>query len=600
VPKLTTRSSQPARNDNVTLSRASIGALSSAEFLPQRVSLLYRLSGNDVPAILLTSAIAAFALWGYISDKLLFAWLIWLVLASLVRFALKRVYRLRQPGPEAAARWEGVFCLTSASVGTAWGLTVMLLYPERGQFHEILLPFLIGSVAMGLPPALAPSPKSFACLIVPIFAPLIGLLFSQGGAFNTSAGILILVFSAVLLALYLSSNRALIETLRFGRENERLLEQVKDAKERLDLALQAANILIWDWDARRTDVFLGGSWAVILRVGKETSALTLDQLAQMVHPDDLQKVKQALANCLSGEGSEYVAEHRIKTLAGGWVWSLSRGRVVERDAGGRALRMTGVNVDIDDRKRAEAELLAAVQREKELSEMKSKFVSTASHEFRTPLATMLSSAELLEHYSESLSPAEKLNLLQTIQVSAKRMSEMIDDVLTLGRAESGVLKLNLGPTNLRELCGTVVSEFRIAQGSQHVITLDDRFDRLEAYMDERLLRHILNNLLSNAVKYSPPGSEVTFSLARREEQAAIEIQDRGIGIPLEDQPRMFESFHRASNVENRPGTGLGLAIVKKAVELHGGEISLSSAVGSGTRFTVMLPLRPVKQPVGVN
>ena len=584
----------------MTTSRTSIGALSSAEFLPQRVSLLYRLSGNDVPAILLTSVIAAFALWGYISDKLLVAWLIWLVVASLVRIVLKRAYRLRRPGPEAAGSWEGYFCLTSALVGTAWGLTVMLLYPEHGQFHEILLPFLIGSVAMGLPPALAPSPKSFACLIVPIFAPLIGLLFSQGGAFNTSAGILILVFSAVLLALYLSSNRALIETLRFGRENERLLEQVKEAKERLDLALQAANILIWDWDARRTNVFLGGSWAIILRVGKETSALSPDELAQMVHPDDLPKVKQALSQCLDGGQSEYVAEHRVKTLAGGWVWSLSRGRVVERDAGGRALRMTGVNVDIDDRKRAEAELLAAVQREKELSEMKSKFVSTASHEFRTPLATMLSSAELLEHYAESLSPAEKVNLLQTIQGSAKRMSEMIDDVLTLGRAESGVLKLNLGPTNLRELCGRVVSEFRIAQGKQHIITLDDRFDRLEAHMDERLLRHILNNLLSNAVKYSPPGSEVTFSLARRGEQAAIEIQDRGIGIPLEDQPRMFESFHRASNVENRPGTGLGLAIVKKAVELHGGEISLTSAVGSGTRFTVMIPLRPIEQPAGVS
>jgi len=453
--------------ENVTESRAGIGEVSSGEFLPQRVSLLYRLSGNDVPAILLASAIAAFALWGYISDKLIAAWLIWLVLASLVRILLNRAYRLRRPGPEAAARWEGYFCLTSASVGTAWGLTVLLLYPEQGQFHEILLPFLIGSVAMGLPPALAPSPKSFACLIVPIFTPLIGLLFSQGGAFNTSAGILILVFTAVLLALYQSSHRALIETLRFGQ-------------------------------------------------------------------------------------------------------------------------------------RVETELLAAVQREKELSEMKSKFVSTTSHEFRTPLATMLSSAELLEHYSESLSPAEKLNLLQTIQGGAKRMSEMIDDVLYLGRAESGVLKLNLGPTNLRELCGRVVSEFRIAQGKQHIITLDDRFDRLEAVMDERLLRHILNNLLSNAVKYSPPGSEVTFSLARRDEQAAIEIQDRGIGIPLEDQPRMFESFHRASNVENRPGTGLGLAIVKKAVELHGGEISRASAVGSGTRFTVMLPLRPIEQPVGVN
>ncbi|HTQ75615.1 MAG TPA: ATP-binding protein [Burkholderiales bacterium] len=578
---------------------SSIADLSSAEFLPQRVSLLYRLAGTDVPAIFAVSAIAAFALWGYISDALLAAWLIWLVVTSLVRLALNRTFKMRKPGPDGAQRWEGYFCLTSAAVGAAWGLTVMLLYPAHGQLHEVLIPFLIGSVAMGLPPALAPSPKAFACLIVPIFAPMIGLLFSQGGAFNTSAGILILVFAAVLLALYLSSNRALTETLRFGRENERLLEQIKEAKERLDLALQAANILIWDWDARRTDVFLGGSWAIILKVGKDTSALTVDQLAQMVHPDDLPKVRQTLVNCLRGAEPEYVAEYRIKTLAGGWVWSLSRGRVVERDATGRALRMTGVNVDIDDRKRAEAELLAAVQREKELSEMKSKFVSTASHEFRTPLATMLSSAELLEHYSNSLGQDEKRNLLQTIQASAKRMSEMIDDVLTLGRAESGVLKLNVGPTNLRELCNRVVSEFRIAQGRHHVITLDDRFDRLEALMDERLLRHILNNLLSNAVKYSPPGSEVTFSLERREEKAAIEIQDRGIGIPPEDQPRMFESFHRASNVENRPGTGLGLAIVKKAVELHGGEISLKSAVGAGTRFTVVLPLRPAGQTAGV-
>src|SRR4029077_18585385 len=141
--------------------------------------------------------------------------------------------------------------------------------------------------ARALPPPLAPSPKAFACLIVPIFAPMIGLLFSQGGAFNTSAGVLILVFATVLLALYLSANRALSETLMFGRENEHLLEQVKEAKERLDLALQAANILIWDWDARRTNVFLGGSWSIILKVGNETSAKTLDELAQMVHADDL-------------------------------------------------------------------------------------------------------------------------------------------------------------------------------------------------------------------------------------------------------------------------------------------------------------------------
>jgi len=226
--------------------------------------------------------------------------------------------------------------------------------------------------------------------------------------------------------------------------------------------------------------------------------------------------------------------------------------------------------------------------------MKSRFVSTASHEFRTPLATMLSSAELLEHYSDSLSEAEKLNLLQTIQSGAKRMSEMIDDVLTLGRAESGVLKLNPARMDLRELCRKVVSEFRIAQGKRHVMHLEDHFDLPAVEMDERLLRHILNNLLSNAVKYSPQGAEVILSLARRNEQAVIEIQDRGIGIPVQDQVRLFETFHRASNVENRPGSGLGLAIAKKSAELHGGEISFVSTVGVGTRFTVTLPLHPAE------
>jgi len=112
---------------------SSIAALSSAEFLPQRVSLLFRLAGSDVPAIFIVSAIAAFALWGYISDALLVAWLIWLVVASLVRYALNRAYSMRQPGPGGAERWEGYFCLTSAAVGAAWGLTVMLLIRRAGS-----------------------------------------------------------------------------------------------------------------------------------------------------------------------------------------------------------------------------------------------------------------------------------------------------------------------------------------------------------------------------------------------------------------------------------------------------------------------------------
>jgi signal transduction histidine kinase len=559
----------------------------SSDFLPQRVSLLYRLSGKDAPAILLTCLVVALGLWGNIGGTMLAAWMIWLILASVIRIVLSRVYPRRPQAGYAALRWEGYFCVVSAVVGVAWGVTVLLLYPERAQLHEMLVPFVIGCVAMGLPATLAPSPKAFVCFIAPIIAPMIGLLFSQGGALNTSAGLLILVFSAVLLALYLSSHNALMETLRFGRENELLLAKLSLAKARLDLAIQASNVLIWEWQDESGTIIFDGHWKDTMGV---TDASERIDIKSLVHPEDLGRLLQAQANCVDGQTQEYVVEHRLRTRSGEWKWSVSRGRVVERNASGRALRMTGVSVDIDRQKRAEAELMAAVQREKELSELKSKFLSMASHEFRTPLATILSAAELLEHYAEGIDASEKAALLEGIQTGAKRMNDLINDVLTLGRADSSVLTLSATRLDLRELCARVVSEFRIGQGKAHVLRFDDRFDLPAVEMDERLLRHILENLLSNAAKYSSVGSEIQLTLARRADRALIEVQDNGIGIPEADQARLFESFHRASNVENRQGTGLGLAIVKRSVDLHGGSISFQSKPGTGTRFSVQLPV----------
>ncbi len=569
--------------------RGLSSVLPSSDFLPQRVSLLYRLSGRDVPAILPAALAVAFGLWGNIADAMLVAWIVWLVVASLARLGLARAYRARRPSAAASARWEGYFCLVSAAVGMAWGITALVLYPEKGQLHEILVPFLIGSVAMGLPATLAPSPKAFTCLIAPILAPMVGVLFSQGGTFNTSAGILILVFSAVLLALYLSSHHALLETLRFGRDNELLLEKLTRAKDRLDLALRASNVLIWEWDGRSGEMILDGRWSDVLGA-HETRVRRREDVMQLFHPEDLARLKKGLVDCMKGLTPEYVAEHRVRTSSGEWRWSVSRGRVLERDAGGRAVRMIGTNVDIEQQKRAEAELMTAVQREKELSELKSKFLSMASHEFRTPLATILSSSELLERYAERIDPKEKASLLQSIEAGAKRMNELINDVLTLGRAESGVLRLNPVRLDLRELCERVVREFRIAQGRSHMVRFADRFDLPAAEMDERLLRHILENLLSNAAKYSPEGSEIVVTLSRRAEEVLIDVQDQGIGIPEADQARLFETFHRASNVEGRPGTGLGLAIVRKSVDLHGGSISFKSEPGRGTRFSVRLPV----------
>ncbi len=245
--------------------------------------------------------------------------------------------------------------------------------------------------------------------------------------------------------------------------------------------------------------------------------------------------------------------------------------------------------DITERKRAEQDIRNALKKEKELNELKSRFVAMTSHEFRTPLATILSSAELLEHYSHKWSEEKKITHLQRIQTAVKHMTGLLNDVLLLGKAEAGKLEFKPKPLDLEQFCRELVEEMQL-NASSHRIIFHAQNQCPTACLDEKLLRHILSNLLSNAIKYSPESDEVHFDLIGECGEAIFRIQDRGIGIPAADRAQLFDSFHRASNVENISGTGLGLAIVKRAVDLHGGKIAVDSQVGVGTTFTVTLPL----------
>lgn len=246
--------------------------------------------------------------------------------------------------------------------------------------------------------------------------------------------------------------------------------------------------------------------------------------------------------------------------------------------------------------RAETEIHKALEKEKELSELKSRFVSMVSHEFRTPLATTLFSADLLESFSSKWPEEKRLTHIHRIQNAVHRMTQLLDDVLLVGKAEAGKLEFNPAPMNLEAFCQEIVEDLQLTDDRQHTLNFVSQGVCTRAYLDEKLLRHILSNLLSNAIKYSPQGTTVLFELARETHQehgevVIFRIQDRGIGIPQEDQARLFETFHRAKNVGTIPGTGLGLTIVKRSVELHGGQIAVESEVGMGTTFIVMLPLQ---------
>jgi PAS domain S-box-containing protein len=245
--------------------------------------------------------------------------------------------------------------------------------------------------------------------------------------------------------------------------------------------------------------------------------------------------------------------------------------------------------DITERKRAESDIQNALEKEKELSELKSRFVSMASHEFRTPLTTIFSSSELLQDYGHKWAEEKKLLHYQRIQTAVKHMIQLLNDVLLIGQAEAGHFKFCPAQMDIVQFCHDLVEEMQITT-KNHTIASNVQIKSSTVELDEKLLRHILSNLLSNAIKYSPSGGTINFVLIEELEKLIFQVQDSGIGIPVADQAKLFDSFHRATNVGTISGTGLGLAIVKKAVDLHGGNITVESEVRSGTTFTVSLPI----------
>lgn len=237
----------------------------------------------------------------------------------------------------------------------------------------------------------------------------------------------------------------------------------------------------------------------------------------------------------------------------------------------------------------EEELRSALEKERELNELKSRIISVISHEYRTPLTTIQSSTELLERYDGKLTSSKKLAHFQRIKTSLQHMTNLVSDVLFIGKAEADRLEFNPTPLNLEPFCWELVEELRSGQNSQTAISFSSKGNCTDSNLDEKLLRQILTNLLSNAIKYSPNGGTVRFELECSSGKVRFRIQDEGIGIPEADLPLLFESFYRAPNVGTIPGTGLGLAIVKKCVDLHKGHITVDSVVGIGTTFTVTLP-----------
>jgi two-component system sensor histidine kinase/response regulator len=229
---------------------------------------------------------------------------------------------------------------------------------------------------------------------------------------------------------------------------------------------------------------------------------------------------------------------------------------------------------------------SAFQQEHEQRIFKAKLVGMFSHEFRNPLASIMSSNGILRKHLERMDEKQRETHFNRIDNSVNRLLQMLEEMLIVAQIEAGSLSFKPEPLNISEFVQEIITEFCTICGEERRITFKNRLTGATMKVDPRLMRQIVTNLISNAIKYSPTGSEVCVTLERSHETITLTVQDNGIGIPESDQQCLFTAFQRASNVGSVTGTGLGLAIVRQAVELHGGAIELESRVGVGTTVTV--------------
>ena len=290
---------------------------------------------------------------------------------------------------------------------------------------------------------------------------------------------------------------------------------------------------------------------------------------EFIHPDD----------------RGIVLDNYVKRMKGEEVVNSYPFRVMRKDGSFKTVEINAVLIswlgkpatlnfltDITERKRAEEEIKKSLEKERELSELRSRFISMASHEFKTPLTSIMSSAEIIEKYSGQITEEQKNKNLHRIQDNVKHMTQLLNDVLFIGKTEAGKLELKRESVDLKQLCRNTVEQFELSnlKNNQHEIIFEENNLLEEVFLDPKMIRQILDNLISNAIKYSPSGGKVIFEAGCKDSQIYFNVKDSGIGIPAEDQKRLFEPFHRAGNVGVISGTGLGLAIVKNSVEAHGG------------------------------
>jgi PAS domain S-box-containing protein len=385
------------------------------------------------------------------------------------------------------------------------------------------------------------------------------------------------------------------------RRARQFAERLAASEERLALALDAARDGLWDWNVATGDAHFSERWATMLGYSPSEIEPRIESWERLIHPEDAAATLEAMTQCRCGRTSVYKAEYRMRSKTDGWMWILSRGKVVSSNPAGGALRMVGTHTDITARKLAERKAEDARAEAEAASQVKSHFLANMSHELRTPLNAIIGFSDmLLREFFGPLTPKQK-EYAGAINSSGNHLLEVIGDVLDLTKVEAGRMELHREPV---DVCALVRSCVALMGSEAHAagVTLEASLppQPIDIMADKVRLRQIILNLLSNGVKFTSAAEHdhrVDVTVTPTRHRLEIRVSDTGIGMRAEDIKVALEPFRQIDDsiARRHQGTGLGLPLAKTLSELHGGELKVTSEPGRGTTVVVSLPRtqRPV-------
>ena len=414
-----------------------------------------------------------------------------------------------------------------------------------------------------------------------------------------------------------------------------------EVAERYELATRAAKVWVWDWDIANDTFLLDRGIQEWLGYVDLELPHHLNSWVDYIDSNDRPVFLEALQAHLEGKTTEFSCEHRLVKADGNLHWFLSRGQAVQ-DEMGKVCRAIGTITDIAERKQVEAQLQQTNQELIRATQLKDEFLANMSHELRTPLNSILGLTEGLQDEIFGPMNERQIKALKTIERSGSHLLELINDILDVAKIESGQIELDYTLTSISHLCQSSLT-FIKQQAQKRRIKLEIKLppNLPELLIDERRVRQVLINLLNNAVKFTPEGGTITLEVSYkteiidintpplqgitrvkiykteleqkfglinyadeivRKEYIRIAVIDTGIGIAPENINKLFQPFIQIDSALNRQyaGTGLGLALVKRIVELHGGQVELTSQLGLGSCFTIDLPVIACAVPFGSN